>query len=221
MGKSISDNQPPIYLAEIRVFAGNFAPKNWMFCFGQELPVSDYMELYSVIGNIYGGNHTLSFRLPDLRSRCSIAMGTGPGLSTRQIATYGGSEEVSLQFHEMPEHTHTVISEKEFQANGQISGGAKAKLLVSSENGDEVNPKDNFPGLDNSFAGKYSEYADASACLNSNAISLSGKINVNVTGVKTSVEVNKTGDNLSHQNMAPFLGLNYIICVNGAYPSRQ
>lgn len=98
------------YVGEIRMFAGNFAPRGWAFCDGQLLAVSQNDALFSLLGTIYGGDGRTTFGLPDLRGRLPIHAGTGPGLSPRREGAKGGEEEVTVTVNQMPSHTH------EFQA---------------------------------------------------------------------------------------------------------
>lgn len=93
------------YVGEIRIFAGNFAPVNWMFCEGQVLAISSYDTLFNLIGTTYGGNGTSTFALPDLRGRLPIHV--GPGFAQGQN---GGSETVTLAVNQIPSHTHTVFA---------------------------------------------------------------------------------------------------------------
>lgn len=97
-----------IFVAEIRLFAGDFAPVGWAFCQGQLLPISQNTALFSLIGTYYGGNGTTTFALPDFRSRIPVGLGTGPGLSTYDPGQQGGSQSVVLQAINLPQHTHPV-----------------------------------------------------------------------------------------------------------------
>ena len=54
------------FIAEIRIFAGNFAPRGWAFCNGQLLPVAQNTALFSLIGTTYGGDGRTTFGLPDI-----------------------------------------------------------------------------------------------------------------------------------------------------------
>jgi microcystin-dependent protein len=95
-------------LGEIRLFAGNFAPRNWTFCQGQILSISSNTALFSILGTTYGGNGTTTFALPDLRGRAPIGPGQGPGLSTYVLGQTSGVETVTLLQSQMPLHTHTL-----------------------------------------------------------------------------------------------------------------
>jgi microcystin-dependent protein len=97
------------FLAQIQIFAFNFAPTGWALCNGQLMAISQNTALFSLLGTTYGGNGTSNFGLPDLRSR--IPIGAGPGslsLTTRNLGEMGGEENVTLVQSEMPVHTHTA-----------------------------------------------------------------------------------------------------------------
>lgn len=96
------------YVGEIRMFAGNFAPRGWAFCDGQLLAVSQNDALFSLLGTIYGGDGRTTFGLPDLRGRIPIHAGHGPGLSERRLGAKGGEEKVTLTVNQMPSHTHPL-----------------------------------------------------------------------------------------------------------------
>lgn len=95
------------FVGEIRMFAGNFAPRGWAFCDGQLLAVSQNDALFSLLGTIYGGDGRTTFGLPDLRGRIPIHAGQGPGLSSRRLGAKGGAEKVTLTANQLPSHTHT------------------------------------------------------------------------------------------------------------------
>lgn len=96
------------FVAEIRIFPFNFAPKGWAWCDGQLLPLSQNTALFSLLGTTYGGNGKSNFALPDLQGRAPMHPGQGPGLSLHDLGETGGSETVSLLESEIPAHSHTV-----------------------------------------------------------------------------------------------------------------
>src|SRR5437867_1864890 len=96
----------PFY-GEIRMFAGNFAPRNWAFCQGQILPIAQNTALFSLLGTTYGGNGSTTFALPDLRGRVPIHQGQGTGLSSYTMGQNGGTESETLTVNQMPAHKHT------------------------------------------------------------------------------------------------------------------
>lgn len=93
------------YIGEIRMFAGNFAPAGWMFCEGQELPISENDTLFQLLGTTYGGDGEETFKLPDLRGRLPLHMGNG-----FVLAETGGVEEVTLTVNQIPAHTHPFLA---------------------------------------------------------------------------------------------------------------
>ena len=98
------------FLAEIRIFAGNFAPRDWALCDGQLLSINQNQSLYSLLGTTYGGDGRTSFALPDLRGRLAMHAGDGPGLSSYQLGAKGGTEHVTLTTNQIPSHNHGVES---------------------------------------------------------------------------------------------------------------
>ncbi len=94
------------FVGEIRMFAGNFAPRGWAFCDGQLLAVSQNDALFSLLGTIYGGDGRTTFGLPDLRGRIPLHAGQGPGLSQRRLGSKGGSEKETLTTNQLASHTH-------------------------------------------------------------------------------------------------------------------
>lgn len=94
------------FVGEIRMFAGNFAPRGWAFCDGQLLAVSQNDALFSLLGTIYGGDGRTTFGLPDMRGRIPLHQGTGPGLSPRRLGSKGGAENVTLTTNQLASHSH-------------------------------------------------------------------------------------------------------------------
>ncbi len=94
------------FVGEIRMFAGNFAPRGWAFCDGQLLAVSSNDALFSLLGTIYGGDGRTTFGLPDLRSRIPLHAGSGPGLSSRRLGAAGGAEEETVTVNQLSSHSH-------------------------------------------------------------------------------------------------------------------
>lgn len=94
------------FVAEIRMFAGNFAPKGWATCDGQLLPISQNTALFSLLGTFYGGDGKSTFALPNLAGSSPIGVGQGPGLTDRFLGEVGGTQSVTLLTSEMPFHNH-------------------------------------------------------------------------------------------------------------------
>ena len=166
------------FLAEIRIFAGNFAPRSWAFCDGQLLPIAQNTALFSLIGTTYGGDGRTTTALPNLQGRAPMHPGRGPGLTSRRLGEKVGAETVTLSEAQIPSHTHTLEAS---------SGTAGANTPAN-----------------NSFASNLQAYHDASSLVQ-----------------MSSEAVATTGGGQSHSNMQPFLTLNYIIALQGLYPSRS
>ena len=96
------------FLAEIRMFGGNFAPTGWALCDGQLMPISQNTALFSLLGTTYGGDGRVTFALPNLQGATPMQQGQGPGLSPRYLGEVGGEQTVTLLQTEMPTHTHAV-----------------------------------------------------------------------------------------------------------------
>ncbi|MFO1304128.1 MAG: tail fiber protein [Burkholderiales bacterium] len=96
------------FVAEIRIFPFNFAPKGWAFCDGQLLPLSQNTALFSLLGTTYGGDGKSNFALPNLQGSAPIHPGQGPGLSLYDLGQIGGSPTVTLLETEIPSHNHAV-----------------------------------------------------------------------------------------------------------------
>src|SRR4051794_16502706 len=94
------------FVAEIRIFGGNFAPRGWATCDGQILPISQNTALFSLLGTFYGGDGKSTFALPDLQGRAPIHQGQGPGLTDRALGESSGESAVTLLVTEMPGHNH-------------------------------------------------------------------------------------------------------------------
>jgi len=99
------------FVAEIRIFPFNFAPKGWAFCDGQLLPISQNTALFSLLGTTYGGDGKSTFALPDLQGSVPLHPGQGPGLSLYDLGQIGGSEFITLLESEMPLHNHNLMAQ--------------------------------------------------------------------------------------------------------------
>ena len=115
-----------IYVGEIRMFAGSFAPLGWMFCEGQLLPISENETLFQLIGTTYGGDGQSTFALPDLRGRVPIHQGNG-----FILAETGGAEEITLTVNQIPAHSHPLIGSS---STGSTSLPENALLAKSTTN---------------------------------------------------------------------------------------
>jgi microcystin-dependent protein len=96
------------FIGEITLVPYNFAPRNYAFCNGQILSIAQNTALFSLLGTTYGGNGQTTFALPDLRGRCAVSSGQGPGLSSYVLGEVTGSENVTLTANQMPAHNHSL-----------------------------------------------------------------------------------------------------------------
>ena len=129
------------FVGEIRMFAGNFAPRGYAMCDGQLLAVSQNDALFSLFGTIYGGDGRTTFGLPDLRGSIPIHVGSGPGLSPRQIGSKGGSETETLSVANLPSHEHSQQATSQDANTDDPSGALPAKAAgatYTSPDGNEV-----------------------------------------------------------------------------------
>ena len=183
------------FIAQIVMFGGNFAPRGWAFCEGQLLSISQNTALFSILGTTYGGDGRTSFALPDLRGRQAIQPGTGPGLPTYRLGQRGGNYEHTMTVNQMPNHNHTASF-----------AGAAAGLPASTEEASESTPA---AGL--VLAATTAEiYTDESP-------------NTTLAGPDAggTVTVNNNGGQQAFNIMDPFLAVNYIIALQGIFPSRN
>src|ERR1700746_1557327 len=137
------------FLAEVRIFTGNFAPKGWALCDGQLMPISQNPALVSLLGTTYGGDGKSNFALPDLQGWAPMQAGQGPGLSLRDLGETAGEQTVTLLQTEMPAHSHGVIAGTAGTAtlplptaNAWASGGKgrPAEFAASDANNAQMNP---------------------------------------------------------------------------------
>jgi len=124
------------FVAEIRIFPFNFAPKGWAFCDGQIMPLSQNTALFSLLGTTYGGDGKSNFALPNLQGNAPMHPGQGPGLSLHDLGETGGSETVSLLESEIPSHSHSMNVSYEVGLENQVNIANTGQLFAK---GDGIN----------------------------------------------------------------------------------
>lgn len=200
-------------LGEIRIFAAPFEPRGWAFCNGKALLITQNQALYSVIGTTYGGDGKKTFHLPDLISRAAIgAMKKDGQGSTWNAGKTAGAELVAITAEQMPNHIHVPS----VQPGG--AGTTKAYLKAAKRNGNAEDPGGNILAEDSNV-----ELAIYAAPTNTLVNLHGGSVKItNVQGPKlTAVTLDNAGFGTTpHANLQPSLALNYIICIDGAVPSR-
>lgn len=175
------------FVAEMRIFPFNFAPKGWAFCNGQLLPLSQNTALFSLLGTTYGGDGKSTFALPDMQGNAAMQPGQGQGLSQRFLGELSGTESVTLLTSEIPAHTHSVQATS-LPANTDQPSGA-------------ILGRGNF-----TFQG------------NSGAVVM---YNTNAPDTQMApFAMSVTGGGLPHNNMQPYLTLNFCIALQGIFPAR-
>ena len=181
-------------IGTVTIFAGNFAPQGWLFCQGQELSISNYTALFSIIGNTFGGDGTQTFALPDLRGRVAVSSGQAPGMSNYIPGQEGGSESIVFTSNQLGGHTHPVT--------GVTLPGPPASNLPGTID----MPAGNVPAVVNGSPAAYSTASSAQNLGIVNSYTLSG-----VTGQPKPEPVDV---------VSPYLVMNYIICMDGIYPTQ-
>jgi len=165
------------FIAEVKIFAGNFAPRGWAFCNGQLLPVAQNTALFSLIGTTYGGDGRTTTGLPNLQGRAPMHPGRGPGLTSRRLGERFGASTASLNETQLPSHAHTLRSfENTTTATPSTTVGIGSAPIYGAPSN---------------------------------------------MGSMASETLGDTGGNSTHNNMQPFLGLNFVIALVGTYPSRS
>src|SRR5215475_4052317 len=173
------------FVAEIRIFPFNFAPKGWAFCNGQILPISQNTALFSLLGTTYGGDGKSNFALPNLQGAAPLHAGQGPGLSLWDLGEIQGSTAVTLLESEIPSHAHALAAQTQNANTNQPAGGLLAAGHYGGAQGGAVN--------------YYLTSNTPQTQLSPNAIAPAG------------------GDQ-PHNNMMPYLTLNFCIALQGVFP---
>ena len=132
------------FVAEIRIFPFNFAPKGWAWCDGQLMPLSQNTALFSLLGTTYGGDGKSNFALPDMQGNAPMHPGQGPGLSLHDLGEMGGSETVTLLESEIPSHAHQLkadpnVAETPDPAANSLARGSSINAYQTITNANLVN----------------------------------------------------------------------------------
>jgi len=192
-----SDSQ---FIGSLCIFGGNFEIRGFAFADGRLLPINQYQALFSILGTTYGGNGQTNFALPDTRGRAVIGPGQGPGLSSYTLGEKAGSERITLTANQMPQHSHAAVT--------TVTASATA-------NGQSVNGTVDGPGGNTwaakARAGNYSSSAPNVAMHpDSIALNVSANTAVSLAGGSQPIDI--------HQ---PYVAINYLIALQGIFPSRN
>lgn len=206
------------FIGEIRMFTGTYAPQDWLFCWGQTLPITQYQALFAIIGTQFGGDGRTNFLLPDLRGRIPVCAGAGANLTPRNQGDKGGSEKVVLDATQTPAHIHPITNTATATHTLTVGGSGTIKCATASNSADPVGA---YPAKLKSGTNIYtSDGTQATSNMASDGVQLNatlqGDINVNVASTCQPAG----GGGLGHDNMQPFLSINFIIAINGVFPPR-
>jgi microcystin-dependent protein len=168
------------FVAEIRMFCGNFAPAGWALCNGQLIPIAQNIALFSLLGTTYGGDGRSNFALPNLQAMSPIGQGDGPDLAPNTLGQTGGAATVTLVTSEIPAHTHQALGVSHAGVSPSPSGDAWAK-----------------PHRDS-----YTSASSGLTAMNASALA-------------------SAGGGQPHNNLPPYLVVNFIIALQGIFPPRS
>ena len=182
------------YMGIIKMFAGTFAPRGWMFCQGQLLSIAQYQALYAIFGTTYGGDGMQTFALPNLCGRVAVGTGTAQRSGTNyQSGNSGGDENTTLITQNIPAHVHNTRAQVS-RTNASYSQPTGKSVLAA-------------PG---SMVGREFQsingYTDEAPDTQLNTKSILEEV---------------VGAGTPFKNMQPYTALSYIICVQGVYPPRE
>jgi len=187
------------FLSTILIWPPNFAPNGWALCAGQLMSISQNTALFSLLGTTYGGDGISTFGLPNLQGRVPVGAGQGLGLSPYNIGDTGGVESVTLAINTIPQHSHSATQ------NLSVSLPAVTTTGTTNQPSPSVAPAAPTDAARNPV----NIYSNATPTQNLGQPSISGTISIG-----------STGSGLPHENRQPYLALNYIIALQGIFPSR-
>lgn len=188
------------FLGEIKMVGFNFAPRGYAMCQGQQMSISQNTALFSLLGTMYGGNGQTTFGLPDYRGRGPVGMGQGPGLSMIVQGEVAGTQSITLLNSNLPPFSLPVTGTVSVAIPASTADGSSQVPGTSSV---LAKPLDSAVGAEVSLYGSAADttLAPFNASLNANAVHSSGGIPLGI--------------------LNPYLGTNFIIAVEGVFPSRN
>ena len=219
LGHNAAAGQDP-FIGEINYVGFNFAPRDWVLCNGQILPINQYTSLFALIGDNYGGDGRTTFAVPDMRGRVPIHQGKGPGISGNYvIGMKGGSEYQQLTTLQLPMHTHNATATS--MSTSTVAPGASiTSTLHASSATANANPANNYLANPSGVTKIYSSTAPDVTLNPSSITSTIGNLQVN-TDTNTTVTVQNAGTGQTFAIMQPYQVVNCIIATQGIFPQRQ
>ncbi|WP_167730370.1 tail fiber protein [Terasakiella sp. SH-1] len=195
--------QPDPYIGQICWTAANFCPRNYAGAEGQIIPITNSPELFSLIGTAYGGDGRTNFRLPDLRGRSLVGLGSAnPGEYPVTRGQMRGTDVLTINAQNLPMHSHDIPG-----SNVSMTGTLKA----NKTSGGETSPAGNFPGVGSSTSPNYST--------NGANANMSGNVTGTMTMPNNAVS-STSGHSYDFLHRPPSLGLTACIAMKGTYPPR-
>ncbi len=198
------------FIGEIKMVGFNFAPRSYAKCDGALLPISQNTAMFSLLGTEFGGDGRTTFGLPDLRGRTPMHQGHGPGLNPKSMGQKQGSENNTLQMNQMPSHYHPMTN-----VEAKITDTLSIKVPASNENATETSPVDNVPAVAISgtrATALYSAEANGAMKAFDTPLNTTAMLNANTQNA---------GGNTPINNLPPYQVVNFIIALQGLFPSRS
>ena len=210
------------FMGEIKAYGFSFAPRNFAYCNGATLGISQNTALFALLGTQFGGNGQTTFQLPNLGGRLAIGQGQSPGTSSYVIGEVGGVENTTLTQSQMPQHTH--LAQTTVTPNSSALSAATTINALGAPTARSQSPANNFPtvGYDPVASTVMQNYAAAG---NGTAVTMnSGMATTAISGTVTATAattVQIAGGSLPFSIQQPYLAINYCIATVGIFPSRN
>lgn len=221
------------FMGGIIQFGGNFAPKDFAFCHGQLMSISENQALYAILGTTYGGDGRTNYAVPDLRGRAPIGSGRGPGITEYRLAQMTGLNDIKLQVPHLPAHSHTATFTGT-GGTGSTGGGGEATvtmkvaLAATTTEGNLAIPKEGAylaqtkPPKGGKDEPEFIYSDNPGDTVNLGGVTATGTVPMTGGGITGgTVAIGSTGGNAAFPIMQPSICMNYIIALQGLFPSRN
>ena len=211
-----------MYIGQLLPFAGKFVINGTAAANGALIPINQNSALFSLLGTTYGGNGIQNFALPDLRGRFPVGFGTGPNLSPYTYGQAGGTESSTLSIANLPPHNHpATTSGLAVNTSGLTvnTSGLTATLKAAPSNGDSSDPTGNPLGQ---VANGFVDGGAASVAMAASSITVGGSASIGGTAsVSGNVAVGVTGSGVPIPLINPYLTINWLVVLQGLFPTQQ
>lgn len=223
-----------IFMSLILLWPSDKIPDGYLACRGQKLPIQGNQQLFSLIGTTFGGDGIEYFRLPDLQTRVPVGSGQGPSLSPRTLGSHGGEELVGITYWNIPVHSHSAsklsVTVKGVKVTMPDSLKVNAYVPVNAGPGSSSAPGEELsfaqaPDTEAALGAADNIYgpADTGGASIPLSVNIPGGQFVSLPGGRAYISgvTGDAGGNFPHENRQPYVVLNYIISVDGSFPSRS